>query len=117
MSEKLDSIGKRLRHARTNSFHHGKGELTQGKVAIALNLTAEAYGHYERGRSEISLEDVQRVAKLTGFNLHWLLTGELPMVEGQSEKDIFWQHYQDAKAHTKKTIADMIGYKQGKTGK
>lgn len=69
MIKNANSFSDRLREARI-----AKG-LNQEQVAIAIGKTTSAYGHYERGRNEMSRDVAQKLASLLDVNLEWLLSG------------------------------------------
>lgn len=60
-------IGTRIRGIREN-----RGE-TQERLARLLGVTPEAVGHYERGRSRVSVTDLQRIADHYGVSLSYFL--------------------------------------------
>ena len=71
--EDLKPFAERLRMARLTS-----GYPRQEDFARALGLKTPTYAHYERPRNEPPQDTLVKVAKLTGFSIHWLVTGEGP---------------------------------------
>lgn len=61
----MDTFGDRLRKAR--------GKRNQTAFSEAIGVKAAAYGHYETGRSEPSLEVLLRIVETTGYSADWLL--------------------------------------------
>ena len=74
-----DSIAGRMQLARKRK------KITQEKIADLLSISAVAYGHYERGRNEISLERLKKFSEIVDVSLEWLLTGEGRMIEDRGE--------------------------------
>lgn len=79
MDKLLDTLSARLKYARKAKH------LSQDEVAAKLNKTTSAYGHYERGRNEMSREVAQELAKILDVNFQWLLTGEGPIKDEDNE--------------------------------
>lgn len=50
----------------------------QNEIAERLGITSRAVGYYLSGRIPDG-EKLQKIAEVTGCNLHWLLTGEGPV--------------------------------------
>ena len=64
------TLGDRLRTYRE------RAGLTQSDVADMLNITAQAYSHYETGRRATSNDNFYRIAQLYHTSMENLLTGE-----------------------------------------
>lgn len=47
--------------------------LSQEEVARGLSLTAVGYGHYERGRTPFTIEQVFALSRILGRSVPWLL--------------------------------------------
>lgn len=62
-------FGQRLRKARTEA------KISQQKIADLLGVSKQLVSHWETGRSEITVFDVVKVAKIVGVDVTWLLTG------------------------------------------
>jgi phosphopantothenoylcysteine decarboxylase/phosphopantothenate--cysteine ligase len=63
------SLAERLKFARTNN------NLTQEDISKQLNISAVAYGAYERGRNEMSLSVLAKIAKILNVSTEWLING------------------------------------------
>ena len=63
------TLGDRLR-----TFRERAG-LTQADVASALDLTSQAYSHYETGRRAPSADNFYKIAQLYHTSMECLLTG------------------------------------------
>ncbi len=48
-------------------------ELMQEEIAKRLNISTSAYGYYEQGRNEPSLETVKKLAEIFGVSTDYLL--------------------------------------------
>ena len=66
----MDTIGSRLRYLRDLC------NLTQRKVAESLNVSGQAVTAWENDRNNMTVENAISFHRLTGCDLHWLLTGE-----------------------------------------
>ena len=64
------TLGDRLRTYRE------RAGLTQSDVADMLNITAQAYSHYETGRRAPSPDNFYRIAQIYHTSMEYLLTGE-----------------------------------------
>lgn len=72
--EKIEAveIGKRIKEARKQ--HHPK--MTQGDLARAIgSRDGSLVGHWERGRSHPSVENLSALAEFLGVTVEWLLHG------------------------------------------
>jgi repressor LexA len=67
-SPDLSTVAGRLRHAR--------GKHSQEDMARIIGKTTTAYGHYERGRNDVSNADANKICQFLNISLEWLLTGE-----------------------------------------
>jgi phage repressor protein C with HTH and peptisase S24 domain len=70
-------IGVRIKHAR--------GKDTQREFAKILGFSASYLSETESGKTKPSLELLVRISLITNYSLHWLLTGEGPMLLEPSE--------------------------------
>ena len=62
-------FGNRLRKARSSV------KLTQKQLAESIGVKQKQYQHWERGRAEPSIDNIQRLAFVLGVNIEWLLDG------------------------------------------
>ncbi len=62
-------FGHRLREARTSA------KLTQKQLAESIGVKQKQYQHWERGRAEPSIDNIQRLSFVLGVNIEWLLYG------------------------------------------
>ena len=62
-------FGNRLRKARTST------KLTQKQLAESIGVRQKQYQHWERGRAEPSISNIQRLAFILGVRVEWLLYG------------------------------------------
>ena len=69
---KLPGLPKRLRACRAAA------DLTQEAVANVLGVTPDTISNYERGRTEPSLADIVRIARLYGVSVEHLVAGSTP---------------------------------------
>lgn len=69
-------FGKRLEELRLS---HGalinRPNISQSDFAELFGCQGETYGRWERGETEPSLEILQRLQKLTGVSLDYLISG------------------------------------------
>jgi transcriptional regulator with XRE-family HTH domain len=49
--------------------------LTQKQLAVSIGVKQKQYQHWERGRAEPSIDNIQRLAFVLGVNIEWLLYG------------------------------------------
>lgn len=70
----LDSLAQTLGD-RLRTYRERAG-LTQSDVADMLNITAQAYSHYETGRRAPSPDNFYRIAQIYHTSMEYLLTGE-----------------------------------------
>lgn len=63
------TLGDRLR-----TFRERAG-LTQAEVAAVLDITSQAYSHYETGRRSPSADNFYKIAQLYHTSMECLLTG------------------------------------------
>ena len=69
MGDYREEVGRRLREAREAAG------LSQGDLALALAVTREAYGHYERGRSLMALDQLVVVCRVLGRPATYFMGG------------------------------------------
>lgn len=81
----LDTIGKRLRAARLGAFERLGREVTQGEVAAAAGVKANAANAWENDVSPPSIEAVRVIAPLLGVTPGWLAFGQGPRYPTQPE--------------------------------
>jgi len=70
-------IGNRIRRTR--------GESTQTEFAKNLVFSSSYLSEVESGKTKPSLELLLKISQITNYNLHWLLTGEGPMLVEATE--------------------------------
>lgn len=63
----MEKLSERLRELRT------KYKLTQKDVATKLGITESAYGYYEQGRNEPSLQTIIKLAQTYDVSISYLL--------------------------------------------
>jgi transcriptional regulator with XRE-family HTH domain len=63
------AVGRRVRELR--GF-----EIVQAQFARELGISQGQLSRYEKGRSEIGAEILLRLARRSGKNIEWLLTGK-----------------------------------------
>ncbi len=83
MANKKDDIttmSGRIRYARNAA---GKNQDAMAKV---LNVSPVAYGHYERGRNEMSLTGLVKFCSVTETRPEWVLCGLEPIFTYDSDK-------------------------------
>lgn len=71
MRDDLKALGKRIRDARRDA------NLTQEEIGRQLSSSKQLVSHWETGRSEITVFDLAKVAKMCGVSPDYLLTGVL----------------------------------------
>lgn len=96
-----DSIGKRLRQARTETG------LTLDQVAETMFRSKANIGHWETGRNHISAAELAFLAIHYGRDGHWLLTGEQRSALGADAVRAF-AAFQALPADDRRYIAEMI---------
>ena len=69
MRDDLKALGKRIRDARRDA------NLTQEEIGRQLGASKQLISHWETGRSEITVFDLAKVAKMCGVSPDYLLTG------------------------------------------
>lgn len=52
-----------------------KNKLTQKEVAAFLGITESAYGYYEQGRNEPSLQTIKKLAQRYDVSISYILSG------------------------------------------
>jgi phage repressor protein C with HTH and peptisase S24 domain len=70
-------IGNRIKRVRDKD--------TQKEFAKILGFSSSYLSEVESGKTKPSLELLVRISKIANYNLHWLLTGEGPMLFEPSE--------------------------------
>lgn len=64
-----------------------RGDKNQADFADSLGFKASAYGHYETGRREPSVDVILQIVEKTGTSLDWLLgLSTAPPSQEQTEK-------------------------------
>lgn len=72
MKLKMPGIGSRIRKVRKDLG------LSQGELAKKLDLKSKmAVSHYEKGDSDPEYESIEKISKLSGASVDWLLYGEI----------------------------------------
>ena len=70
MNEK-NTLGRRIAHARKS----GLNRLTQAEVAKELGVTPQAVSGWERNEALPELDKIERLAKVLGTSIGWLMDG------------------------------------------
>ena len=65
-----NEFGNRLKNARNSA------RLTQRQLAESIGVRQKQYQHWERGRAEPSIDNIQRLAFVLGIKVEWLIYGE-----------------------------------------
>lgn len=103
MKENKTSVfATRLRHLRQLKSK------TQQDCATAFNVTSVAYGSWERGEREPSLEKIVQICEYFNASADWLLGVKIDAEKEQAD----WQKYQDdvEKYHLlRDKLRDLIG--------
>lgn len=72
-----DLVGENSAEARGRRLIHIRGNESQASFASKIGAHKNTYGHWERGRTDVSAEALEALVRL-GWNANWLLTGEGP---------------------------------------
>lgn len=67
MANLMEHLNKRLRHLRRQAGYK------QEDIAKMLNISTSAYGYYEQGRNEPSLETLRQIAVIYDVSVDYLL--------------------------------------------
>jgi len=68
-----------------NRIKHVRGQGPQKEFAKRLGFSSSYLSEVESGKTKPSLELLVRISHITNYSLHWLLTGEGPMLLEPSE--------------------------------
>jgi phage repressor protein C with HTH and peptisase S24 domain len=79
------SSNKFVKSESGNRIKHARGNDTQREFAKNLGFSSSYISEVESGKTKPSLELLIRISQVTNYSLHWLLTGEGPMLLEPSE--------------------------------
>lgn len=72
-----DSLGGNSPEARGKRLVYVRGNEAQASFASKIGAHKNTYGHWERGRTDVSAEALAALVE-QGWNANWLLTGQGP---------------------------------------
>ena len=88
----MSSLHKRIAQARTAR------RLSQANFAECLGVTRSASSHWGTGRAKPSTKHIEKIAKLLGIDINWLV-GEVKTKEegfaGESSANLVFEHRTD----------------------
>lgn len=90
MSRKIFSSDKEDSYALEARVKRAFGTNNLKAIAIALHISYPGLNHFLRGHRRLTVDLVKRMSDLTGYSIHWLVTGEGPekvIVYGISDLD------------------------------
>ncbi len=98
-ASKIDAlVRRRVRQAREEAG------LTQAEMADHLALTEAGYGHYERGRSPFTVDQLARISEAVKRPIPWLLGLQVERTEDEDELLFL---YRQCSAEGRATLLEM----------
>ncbi len=94
-----------------------KRGLSQGDMGAALQITRQAYSHYENGKREPSPGVLKKIAEILECSLDYLLEKDATPSLDEQLSDIDFALYgevQDLTDEEKQDVLDYIRYKKSK---